>query len=455
MLAPPSRFCGMSTEVWFRNPLTYIRECAELLVPRIVWDRGLLFKNRVDPTKHAETHLPSIVQYRLLLVGDQGTAELRRGHPKTKPYAVYPTWEYGIDTIDDLERLLRTQHIPNGKGLPPDEVGVPGQEHRVVIIRPPDAQSMSGRAFIGVLRDLQFEYPKAIIHYHGTYSFAVAFGNGYGAADIDPVADARRGRVRLGSGRAMLWEEAAGYQGWVELSGYSVPDLAVARNRTMFNMRSAMWAGEHFNENLRFKVRPDEGDVIDHTSIVPVPLEISSKRTRSWRSTPVSGDKYACDHCSLAPTCKYQRDGGVCSIPDSDTAGLARYFKTRDAEQIIDGLGRLMEKQVERAERAIEQEKADGENNPEVTKELKIIFDEGVKLAKLIDPARAGGTKVGVFIGGAAIEGGAAMTPSALVAAAVAELEAQGIPRADIDTAAVATYIANKNRVAIEASARD
>ena len=442
-------------EVWFRNPLTYIRECAELAVTNIAWDRGLLQKNRIDPIKHAEAHLASVVQYRILLIGDQGTAELRRGHDKSNPFAVYPTWEYGAETIGRLERMLATQELPSG--ATPDECGVEGQEHRVVVIRPPNANTSPGKAFISLLRELQFEYPKAIIHYHGTYSFRVAFGQGFGAADIDPVSDSAKGRIVLGSGRKLAWEDAAEYTTWIALSGFRHSELAVARNRTMFNMKSAQWAALNFDEQDAFRVRPGNVEV-DTQSAVPVTL--TTRKARGHRAKAADGDKFLCDRCSLAPTCRYQREGGVCVIPDSETSGLARYFKSRDSDEIIDGLGRLMEKKIARAERgmAFEEAAPDEPPSPEVTRILKDVFDSGVKLAKLVNPNLAGGTKVGVFVNGVPagqVGSGAAVTEAALVSAAVAELEAKRIDRADIDAEMVTQYIIKKNRTALPWGAID
>ena len=77
-----------------------------------------------------------------------------------------------------------------------------------------------------------------------------------------------------------------------------------------------------------------------------------------------------------------------------------------------------------------------------------------LKLAKLVNPALSGGPKVGVFIngGGAVQVGSGGETANALVATVVAELEAQGINRSDIDAEMVAQYIAGRNRSAIEAT---
>lgn len=439
------------SEVWIRNPATCIRECAELLVPNLVWARGLARKARIDPQKHVELHYPHAIQYRILMVGEQGTAELRRGYSMDRPYAVYPTWEYGVQMIWDLEDMLREQRLPDG--IWPDEQGVEGQEHRVVIIRPPNADTPAGKAFISTLAELQFEYPKAIIHYHGTYSYRVAFGSGLRSADIEPTVDAAKGKVRLGSGRLIKYEEAPQYLMWINLLGMQSSDLAVARNRTIFNIKSAQWAAENFTKEDVFLSRPSRNvpTVPDYTAVNPK----KPQAKLIHRNRPLRGDKFICDQCSLAPTCKYHRDGGVCVIPDSETSGLARYFKTRDSNLIIDGLGRLMEKKLERAETGLAAEKVEGELDPEVTKILKDLFDSGVKLAKLVDPGLNGSAaKVGILINGgsAQITGN---TENAIVSAVIAELEAEGIPRADIDAQMVAQYIANKQRGAIEVTAGD
>lgn len=429
------------SEMWFRNPLTYIREVAELLVQNIVWDRGLAFKRKLDPQKHLEIHLPSAVPYRLMLVGDQGACEIQRGYSKNRPFAVYPVWEYGRQTLPQLEAILRDQHYPAGST--PDEIGVDGQEHRVVIIRPPDASTLLGRAFLGALSDLQEDYPDAIIHYHGTYSLRVAAGMKFRSADFDPVADAAKGRVVFGNGRAVEWELAEEYPAWCKVGGFAPSELSVARNRTMFNIRSAMWAAENWDSTQQFRVSKRDG----HTTDVPV------KIVAKGQVQP--GDKFVCDSCSLAKTCRYFRDGGVCIIPDSEASALARHFKTRDSSSIIDGIGKVIEKQIERAERGLADEVVEGKLDPEVTKILKHVADAGVKLAKLVDPALAGGTKVGVFINGGNAVQASAITEQQLVAGIIADLEAQGIKREDIDMDLVATYLATRNRQAIEATASD
>lgn len=440
------------TEVWFRNPLTYIRECAEVLVPNISWDRGLLQKKGIDAQQHLEMHYPNAVDYRIHLTGDQGTAELRRGYPLSAPYAVYPTWAYDTGTIDELEEMLDN---PVGQSLqacqnpntPMDERPVFDQEHRVVIIRWPSGQTQMGRAFLRTLAELQDDYPEAIIHLHGGYGWRAAFGMGFGAADIDPHEDAAKGRIVLGSGKYIRHEEGIKYAQWVRLHGMSQGDLGVARNRTIFNIKSALWAGENFEKISNFKTAGLA--TVDPHAVTHVAPTTVRHMSRTIKAGDI--DKIVCDSCSLASGCKYFRDGGVCALPDTDSAKMASMFGTRSADRIIDGLGKILSKQAERFERAADAEQWDDEGlDGEVTKLGHVIVTDGVKLAKLIDPAlaAAGAPRVGVFIG--AVQATPANT---LTATAVAELESQGIARDDITADMLHEHITRKQQ-AIEARAR-
>lgn len=418
----------MSSEVWFRNPKLYIRECIELGVSRVAWDRGFLVKNRVDPLRFGDLYFPSAVDYRMLLVGDQGTAEVRRGRDVDDPVAVYPTWVYGEDDMSRLENWLANPIGEDAaacadKRFPADERPVLGQEHRVVITGVPTAVLSISRHFYGLLADLQEDYPDAIIHVHNLYGYGAMFARRFGAVDTDPRTLAKKGKVTLPNGKEVTYENAAKTPQWVEVVGFRPSDLSVPRNRCMFNMRSSQWAAAHFRENVKFRVRgaaePDK----------PGPATTNGVKSKTAIATV--GDKFICDTCSLANTCKYFRDGSVCSLPDSDPAKLARFFKTRNSDSIIDGLGALMEQQVDRLEMGRRLEEEYGELSPEVTKIIDGLFDKGVNLAKLLNPALRGGLKVVVPVqtngnGQVAVRSG---TPQELAAQAVAALEQRGYTR--------------------------
>lgn len=412
----------VSSECWFRNPHGYIKECAEMLVPNIVWDRGSLFKYRIDPTRHIELYYPSELDYRILAIGAQGAAELRRGRPMTRPVAVYPVWCYGLDSLEVLEEMLAEpiglseSACRDSKGTA-DERPVLGQEHRVVITGMPNARTGEGRKIITLLSDLQQEYPDAIMHYHGGTTFRVAFGLGFRAGDIDPRMTASKGSIMLANNKMIKFEEAHKWPQWIKLGGMKPSDLTVPRNRCMFNITSALWAAENWDKNLKFAVTRGH--------------ELEVKHAYSG-VTPVNGDRFHCDTCSLQTTCKYYRHEGVCSVPDSEPATLVQFFKTRDSDKIIDGLGMLLAIQTRRLEDGLASESLMG-LDPEVSKIINSLYDQGIKLAKLVNPAlaAAGATRVAVQVNNnqTALPSG---NVNALISGVVADFEANGIPRKNI-----------------------
>jgi hypothetical protein len=145
------------------------------------------------------------------------------------------------------------------------------------------------------------------------------------------------------------------------------------------------------------------------------------------------GDMIACDSCSLNLKCKYFRVGAVCGVPGSDNSDLGRYFNTRDSGLILEGLGKLLETQSERVQRGLQTEEALQELDPEVSKLVSNLFDQGVKLAKLVDPSlRTSPAKIQINAGAGSQTAVMQMSPQELVAGVMRELEKQGIRREDI-----------------------
>lgn len=424
----------MPTEVWFRNPHNYIRELVECGQAHIAWQRGTLLKRRIDPHKHAKLYFGEL-PFRLLLVGDQGTAELDNDHDIKNPKAVYPTWTYG-EELHVLENYLaypvgEDERVCSTKGVAPDELPVLGQEHRVIITGLPPGNLSFGRAVLRKIKELQEDYPHAIVHLHGPYGWSVAFGSGVRSADVEPRTGAQKGKVTLPSGSEVAYERTFSKADWVKLLGYHPADLKSPRERCMFNILSAVWAGEHFAEQFAFRKyvsaapidtsTPDAGFVKPTTKVI-----VSSK------AVVKPGDKFTCNTCSLMDHCKYFREGAVCSVPDAEPAPLTKYFNTRDSGQILDGLAILMKSGVKRYERGIQEEMVVGEIIPEVTKMQSALFEQGVKLAKLVDPALRTGAGVQVNVGGGSAVQVNSGSPRQLIAQAMRELEARGIAREDI-----------------------
>lgn len=438
------------TEVWVRNPVTCIRECAELLFPRIVWDRGYARKQRIDVQQHVELHYPTAVDYRILMVGEQGAAEITRDSSMANPSAVYPVWVYGDQMVPDLEHLMAKQQLPEGRM--PDERGVDGQEHRVVLTNLPAVNTHMGKALLRTLKQLQDDYPDCILHIHGLYSWKAMFGYGWGAADIDPVATARRGKLSMPAGGEKLYEKADTQ--WLSMLGYTQGQLASPQERTKFNIHSAVWAGDNFTSDERFRVRND-GEPVDVETPKSEYKRKTVKHIRAPRATKQPGDKLLCDKCSLAPACKLYREGGVCTVPGTDGSGLAKHFGTRDADDIMDGLGKVLQEQTKRFEKGVEGEERTGEIDGEVTKIGNSVFQMGVKLAQLIDPSLAKpGVQVNVGISNH--NGGSSMaelqnTPPQMIAALVKELqEEHNIPLESITPSMIAEFLISKNRKEID-----
>ena len=432
------------TECWFRNPRDYIRELVEVGAYWLAWDRGTLLKYKIDPISFAELYYSKTYPWRMLLVGEQGTAELRPGASMARPTAVYPTWAYGDETAL-LEEVV-TQPIGEDIDLcttdecAPDERPVYGQEHRVVITNAPSASTGPGRRFLTYLKELQEDNPECIIHLHGAYSWRVAFGQGFGSADVQPRVTAQKGKVSLPSGREVKYEEVQKNPKWVTALGFKPVDLKIPRNRCMFNIKSAMWAAENYR-NL-FALPASRGI----TTRVPVDLETPDASYKPPEAKtivtkkPSDGDKHICDSCSLALSCSYFRAGAVCSVPGAEPKPLAEYFNTRDSDQIISGLGILLQAQTRRLERGLREEEIEG-IHPEVTKLINSLFDRGVALAKLVNPAlRKPELAINVGPGGmAAVVTGS--NPRTLMASVVRALEERGVPRDKITPDMVANLL--------------
>lgn len=435
------------TELWFRNPHNYIRELAEVGIGRIAWDRGLLVKRRIDPLKHAGIYFAG-KPWRLMMIGEQGSAEYTNESGE-KPVGVYPTWDASVEELTLLEEMMAYPVGEDGEAcedpnLPDDQRPVAGQTHRVVIINLPDQRSAMGRGLVRKIKELQEDYPTCVVHIHGLYSWRVCFGMGFGSVDIDPRTHAGKGKVILPSGKQMIAEQTISCPQWVTMLGMKPVDLTrEPRNRCIYNIKSAVWAADHFRENIAFASRPSATTPPPNIeSKKPMLVPAVDPRPFHGSKTPQANDKINCDTCSLQNSCKYYRQGSVCSVPGSEPASLATHFKTRDSEQIIEGLGTILQLQARRLDRGVADENMYGELDPEVTKIANQIFSNGVKLAKLVDPT-LNGPQVQVNVGGgtsaAAVQ---AATPNQVIGGIVRELERRGIAREDITPDMVGNLLA-------------
>lgn len=426
---------GQTPEVYFRNPHNYIRELVECSEYKIAWDKGLLVTRSIDPIKFVELHYSTSMPWEILVVNPAGTAEYHYGDTENKPSAVYPTWSYQDDDPALLMEILEKPvgedpDVFNAKDCLGSERPVEGQPHKVIITDMPLASTGPGKRFLVYIKELQEDFPDATIHVHGLYGYRPAFGLGFQSVDVEPRTSAQKGKILLPSGKEINYEAAFMMPQWIKLLGLNPADLSVPRNRCIYNIKSAKWAAENYDRLYVFRQNKNAQPVDFGTPTNQLPIASSTSSPVSRILQPQDGDKFLCNTCSLQDNCTYFRDGAVCALPGAEPTSLSKMFRSRDADTIVDGLGAVLGAQASRVETGLQLEEAYGEQSSLVSKDLNALFGNGVKLAKLLNPALAGGPKVQINVGA----GGAVQmaTPQNLVARIVSELEARGIPRNQI-----------------------
>lgn len=422
------------TELWFQNPYNYIRELVEVAPPvtRIIWTYGQMHKLRMDPLKHANTYLAGR-PWEIILIGQQGAAHYDQDCSGIKnPKAVYPVFSYPED-IEILEEICQNNIGDNPDYTEDDSLNyesrpIAGQDHRIFCNEIPNLAMLHGRAYARELAEMQSRYPDAKLHIAGTSSWKTVFGMGFYSGDLNPRFRASGGEIEY-YGKHMRWERAKANPHIALQFGFKPVDLGIPRNRCMYNIKSSLWSAENWHKQTKVNLRSDE------------PVDIESPTVKlPERRTPLiglaktkPGDKIACDDCSLSEKCTYYREGSVCTLPKSESSELARMFNTRDSDLIIQALGKLLEKQSNRLEKAEEEEELYGELSPQVDKIAQFLFSNGVKLAKLVNPAlNSPSVSIGINTNGGAAAVVAEANPKKLIAAITHELVAGGIPLNEI-----------------------
>jgi hypothetical protein len=383
----------MDTEVWIRNPKLCIRECAEVGVTKFSWDYGFLLKRGIDLQKFMSLYYGSR-PWESLVVNDAGAAHVDAEHRHGKnPRAVYPVWSYGSELDELVELMANPVGDQEGVALDPDLkltgwAPLFGQAHYVVVNKLPDMRYSMGQQILRVLSELQEEYPACRLHIHGLYTFQALFGLEFASVDWDPRPIAAIGKVILPNGSCANVDEdkIVDYQHWIELFGFKLADLQVPRNRCIYNIYSLLWAGENYRKSIKFKHKGF--DAVDPDD--PFKRNITNKSIFVRRVNPTEDDKFFCDTCSLSSACKYFRTGAMCTVPDTEAAGLANFFGTRDAGKIQEGLSELLKVEAARLDRALEMEREAGGVSKEVTAMISNMFKHAESMAKLVDPSLRG-----------------------------------------------------------------
>lgn len=439
------------TELWLRDPLHYAEMALSLGFKRFSWQIPQLLNSGADALswmRAAAIGYGETVE--LMLIDFSGAAVYNIFDSYARPRAVYPTWT-PEDSIDQLKWLMQNNvaddpEFTEDATVEPMMRPVPGQKHMVVVHRIGKSSDPMQRVLMLHLRDLQRMYPQCELFISGLLNYSTMFDYGFGAVDHRPICLTDTGSIykyiTLPTGKGVKDYNAYDprYKDWFSLVGYSQEQLRRPDDFLEFSLLSLKWAERNFKRITPFVIRvngkpipyvPNElKPVSDKDFILP------AGRRRLMRNLGLHAselDQFQCDTCILQNACTLFRQGAVCTVKGSDTVDLAKNFGTRDAQAIIGGLGKLLAKQMDRLEQAQVIEDASGELDPEVTRMYRNIFDQGVKLAKLIDPNLAKTTDVNVNIGGVPVQQAVAQAdPRQLIASVVAELEDAGIPRDQI-----------------------
>ena len=353
----------VSTELRWRNPNPYFKQVLATGHHKMVWDAAGISKMAIHPLKMVDLHMPAPLTWDVWIAGRKGVAAYNEKSKLVKsPYAVYPSWGYG-EPLAVLEELVASNVGDDDDACTdldvPDELRpVYGQEHKVFVYGWPNLNTAPGRAFIKLLRGLQEDYPETTIHVWGLERWRWLFGIGLKSVDVEPSKIV----ACLPTGKVMNPPQTVKVPQWIKMFGFSPVDLMVPDNLRLYNMKSAVWAAANFDQNVNVSFTFKRG--VDPDLPLSATTPVVSARGAIYKGTPGDGDKQLCDTCSLEPTCKYARSGGVCTVPDAEPAPLARYFRTRDSDQIIEGLGVLMGAATNRLQRGMEDEEEYGELSP-------------------------------------------------------------------------------------------
>lgn len=472
----------MMTDLWFRNADRAMAVCAAEGVSRITWTRQHLARSKMDGILFVrQFYMHTAVRPKIMLIGIQGSAEYTMFSKLTEPIAVYPTWSGKNDSWDDLRAMIDNPVGEDMKrcsagNLPPTLRPVYGQKHRIVIHNNPNPQQGVGKQFFLELARWQNDYPEVELFLNGSKSFSTMFGLKFRACDLglSDLGD-RNLEMILPNGLTVdlgaktktattitQGERLMQNEDWVKLVGLTAPEVVRDQNkRFTLRIRSGKWAAKHWGDNLRFfresyNVPPDLIDVPEESFYPP-----ESKRIvlRPKQFSLAEADKVLCNRCRIQVGCRFFRADSICSVMGSEMNELEKFFQSRNAGLIVDGLSQLVKLQARRLETTMTNEAAGTEVNPEVDKQINSLFANGVKLAKLVDPTLAGpGTKVQVNVGtGGSAQVVANSNPKQMMAGIVEALELQGIPREKITPEMVSSVLkgmtGNTEQQAIEAAA--
>jgi len=443
---------GPERSWWVFNPGPRLDIClSEGVFDFVFHQKTFQFKPNmaISPQRHL-TLLGDGFPWRAMLIDYHESLALLYTHERGwgAPAGVFPMWSANNPT-SSLIKILDTYPDPGEEvgwftGAKGPSHAVEGQEQMVVICNFPKNPT----AWEGLFRDLievKRNYPHYTFHLNGQKSIPRTLATGVDSFDHPVTIDwiGEQPRLLLANGSLLdhktYQKQGEEYRKWARLVGIDVGQIfnqpdRVRKSRKMytFNLRSLKWSFANYDRVWSMRV-VDETDVnTDEPDMTWIPVDLRY-RPRS----KVTTDKWVCDLCSISDRCPFYRPGAICAVDDTEAAELSAKFKTRSSRDIVDALGSLLAAQTNRAGRAMAAEAQHNEDHPdeqkfspEVTRMLASTFDQGVTLARLVDPnvgvpnARGRGGKANVIDVTASSVGD--MDPQQLAAGFMAELEAGG-----------------------------
>lgn len=397
---------GPMREWWVLNPGPRLDICLnEGIYDFVFHQKTYLFKTnmRLSPTKHMNALAQNYPWRSMLIDYHNSLAVLYTNEVGwSAPVGVFPMWSAHRDTASLMKMLDQYPETGDevgwftGAGAP--AVAQPGQERRILIYGFPKRMA----AWEGIFRDLmeaKRAHPDIIFHLHGQKSIPRTLATGVDSFDHPVTIDWQNDQPRLllANGSVLdheAYKKSDDHRKWARLVGVDVRSIfdqedRVRKSRRMytFNLRSLKWSFTNYDRVWSMKV-VDESDVdVDDPDSSWVPVDLRYKP----RTTEIT-DKWLCDLCSISHRCPFFRPGAICIVDDSEAKELATNFKSRNARDITDALGSLLAAQGTRAAEALKAEKEHNDTaetpkfSSEVTKMLALLFDQGVTLARLIDP---------------------------------------------------------------------
>lgn len=376
---------------------------------------------------------------------------------------VHLIWDFRKDSMESLLEMMSVDSILYRNLTAPErryiEANfVPDQPRMVAIVCPP---ARTAEAFWNTLTSIkETDEGSCALHYMARHArnsnmlptqFGKMFGGLFESASMLPNGKT----ITTPNGSSVFINrdfDRVGVATWLRVVGFELEDVELSgplgvRNRRALSVASALWASRNWNDGVsRLETAPKDDEwalKVAEMGATPEVLDelpstkIALRKSRGASPAPAHGDMIACNSCTLFDQCRLARTGSICTLPESDMGELAEFFKTRDAQRVIEGLGQLLGKQADRVEAAMAAEDhAEPEEaaalRDDVTKMIHGLFDRGAKLAMLNDPRLKGGPQVQVSLTNNAVGQITTGSPQALAAGVVAELESRGVRREDI-----------------------